>query len=116
MIDVKACSLLPLSLMLVSATPPVDGLDHPSYETPAKPWSSVESAERTRQCRDRIERARAEAGKPKLERQPASPEKPLLMYAVDHRVDGCGVLVPVSDPADIRQPPEPGKPELIPAR
>ena len=116
MIDVKTCSLLALSPLLVSATPPAVMLDQPAYEAPAKPWSSVEEAERQRRCRDRIEQVRAEAGKPNLEREAASPDEPLLMYAVDHRVDGCGVLVPVADRADIRQSPEPGAPRIVPAR
>lgn len=116
MIDLKAYSLAALSLMLVSATPPAMPLDQPGYEAPADSWSSVEEAESERRCRDRIEQVRAGAGKPRLERETASPDEPLLMYAVDHRVDDCGVLVPIADPADIRQAPEPGKPGIIPAR
>ena len=116
MIDLKACSLMMLSPLLVSATPPAVPLDQPVYEAPAKAWSSVEEAEEARRCRDRIEQVRTEAGKPRLEREPASSDAPLLMYAVDHRVDGCGVLVPVSDPTDLRQAPEPGRPAIIPAR
>ena len=116
MIDLRACSLLALSPLLVSATPPAVPLDQPAYEAPAQAWRSVEDAEQARRCRDRIEQVRSEAGKPRLEREPARPDKPLLMYAVDHRVDGCGVLVPVGDRADIRQAPEPGRPEVIPAR
>ena len=116
MFDWKACSLVALSPLLVSATPPAMPLDQPAYEAPARAWSSVEEAEEARRCRDRIEQVRREDGQPRLEREPASPDKPLLMYAVDHRVDGCGVLVPVNDPADLRHPPEPGRPEVIPAR
>lgn len=105
-----------LTSSVASASPPAAPLDHPAYEAPAKPWTSVQQAARERRCRDRIEQARADAGNPKLERKTASPDEPLLMYAVDHRVDGCGVIVPVNDPADIRQGPEPGRPEVIPAR
>lgn len=101
---------------VASASPPADPLDQPGYEAPAKRWTSVEEADRDRRCRDRIAQVRADEGKPRLEREPASPDQPLLMYAVDHRVDGCAVLVPVSDPADIRQSPLPGKLEIIPAR
>lgn len=111
----KLIAAVMLTSGVAGASPPA-GLDQPAYEAPARPWSSVEQAERERRCRDRIEQARAEAGKPKLEREPAKPDEPLLIYAVDHRVDGCGVLVPVADPSDIRQSPEPGPPELIPAR
>lgn len=115
MIELKACSLLPLSLVLTSATPPAP-LDQPGFEQPAKPWASIEEAEDARLCRDRIEEVRAEAGKPRLERGPADPEEPLLMYAVDRQIDGCRVLVPVSDPADIRHSPPPSAPQIIPAR
>lgn len=101
---------------VASASPPADPLDQPGYEAPAKRWTSVEEADRDRRCRDRIAQVRADEGKPRLEREPASPDQPLLMYAVDHRVDGCAVLVPVSDPADIRQSTLPGKLEIIPAR
>jgi hypothetical protein len=104
-----------LTSTVAAASPPADPLDQPGFEAPAAPWTSVEQAERDRRCRDRIEQARSEAGRPKLEREPASPDKPLLIYAVDHRVDGCGVLVPVGDPADIRQSPPPGPPAVIPA-
>lgn len=99
-----------------SASPPHGRLDQPGYEAPARPWTSVEQAELESRCRDRIEQARAEAGRPKLEREPADPDKPLLMYAVDRRIEGCGVLVPVGDPSDLRIAPPPGKPERIPAR
>ncbi len=70
------------------------------------------------ECRDRITRAREAFGKPPmLEREPASPDKPHLIYAVDRRQDGCSVMVMKGDPDDIRQ--LPGKMEgslLIPAR
>lgn len=101
---------------VASAAPPADRLDQPGYEAPAKPWSNVEQAELERRCRHRIEQARTDAGKPKLEGEPADAEKPLLIYAVDHRMDGCGVLVPVNDPADVRSPPPPSKPRVQPAR
>ena len=111
----KAWLLVPVAPLLVSATPPSLPLGQPAYDAPAKAWPDIDAAEAARACRDRIEQVRDQAGRPKLERGPASPDKPLMMYAVDHRVDGCGVLVPVSDPADIRPAPEPGEVRLIPA-
>jgi hypothetical protein len=71
------------------------------------------------QCRDRITHAREAAGKPPLlEREPASPEKPYRIYAVDRRVDGCAVMVMHGDVSDIR--PLPARPEgpilLMPAK
>ncbi|MDT8279951.1 MAG: hypothetical protein RQ806_05315 [Erythrobacter sp.] len=54
-------------------------------------------------CRDRISQARQDAGKPPLlDREPASPDKPYPIYAVDRRQDGCAVMVMKGDPADIR--------------
>lgn len=69
-------------------------------------------------CRDVISQARQEAGKPPLlEREPASPDKPYHIYAVDRRQDGCAVMVMKGDPADIR--PLPARPDgpmlLMPA-
>lgn len=61
-------------------------------------------------CRDRITQARDAAGKPPLlEREPASPDKPYLIYAVDKRVDGCAAMVMHGDASDIR--PLPARPE-----
>lgn len=54
-------------------------------------------------CRDRITLAREAAGKPPLlDREPASPDKPHRIYAVDKRVDGCSVMVMMGDTADMR--------------
>jgi hypothetical protein len=104
---------LAIAAVLVSgvafAAPPAR-IDQPGYETPARPWTGIETPSRELECRDRINQARAAAGKPELDWSPAIEEKPELLYAVDHRVDGCGVLVPVSDPAAIRQPPVPSGP------
>ena len=61
-------------------------------------------------CRDRIHDAREASGQPPLpdpdqgeldtlpaqpllERQPASPDRPQAIYAVDRRQDGCSVMV-----------------------
>lgn len=92
-------------------------LDQPAYEAPARPWSDVAEAERDLRCRDRIEQVRESASKPKLGRSPARSEKPDVIYAVDHRIEGCTVLMPASDPADIRPVPKPNarQAELIPA-
>ncbi|HUQ13542.1 MAG TPA: hypothetical protein VM055_04625 [Novosphingobium sp.] len=69
-------------------------------------------------CRDIISQVRAEAGRPRLERGVARPGEARAWLAVDRRYDGCRVLVPASDPRDIR--PEPAAPEgpvgFLPAR
>ena len=59
------------------------------------------------ECRDRIRRARQATGQlPLFQREPASPENPLAIYAVDRTQDGCSVVVMMGDPDDIRPMPE----------
>ena len=78
--------LLPIcALVAVGAAPeqgqPTGNQDKmmPGYAEPAEKWSSVEEAMADRQCADRIEQVRDAAGQPKLDRQPASAEAPLLI-------------------------------------
>lgn len=66
---------------------------------------SEESAETA--CRDRIALVRAENGQPRLERQPASPERRYLIAAVDKRIDGCPVMQMLHDADDLRPLPAP---------
>ncbi|WP_054117746.1 hypothetical protein [Porphyrobacter sp. AAP60] len=83
-------------------------LDNPSYlRTPTQvrliQRAQNEAVPSDEECRDRITQAREAAGKPPLlDREPASPEKPYHIYAVDRRQDGCAVMVMKGDPADIR--------------
>ena len=102
--------------LLASATPPAAIVSPPSYQEPARPWPNLAETEAKKYCRDRIQQARAAAGQPRLDRAPASPAKPILHYAVDRRIDGCGVLVPVGAPAEMLPLPEPGLPAVIPAK
>lgn len=69
-------------------------------------------------CGDRIDRAREELGQPKLQRETASPDRALLIAAVDKRVDGCAVMQMHRDVNDLRPLPQPspGPIRLIPAR
>lgn len=118
----------------VSAAPPRSALDNPAYSDPARKWTSIDDAtgapvisEETRElleklrnqrkCSDTISKARAEAGLPMTQREPASPDKPYLVYAVDRREDGCSVMVMKGDTDDIRQLPKPidGPAGIIPA-
>ena len=97
-------------------------LDNPAYSEPAKPWKSLKDAQQRavidrlrsiglpnlsdETCRDRITRVRELLGKAQLlKREPASPDRPLLIYAVDRRQGGCSVMVMKGDPDDIRQLP-----------
>ena len=103
------------ALVTLAPAPPAT-LDQPSYEEPARPWKSIDDAKPSpEECRQKIQHIREQTGKPKLEREPASPDKPVLMYAVDRKIDDCSVIVPVSDPSDFKQAPEPGPPQLLPA-
>ncbi len=108
-------AVLTASFSTTAASVPPAQMDNPAFREPVRPWPSLEHVEREKYCHDRIQKARAAAGKPELAPAPADPDNPLLMYAVDTRIDGCGVMVPVANPAAWRQSPLPGKPEVIPA-
>lgn len=53
-------------------------------------------------CRDRIQAIRDERGLPRLDRDNAAPDEPLLIAAVDQRIGGCSVMVMRNDTSDIR--------------
>lgn len=82
---------------LVEVVPPEHEAEPVSRESP------VLNPVTAQNCRDTISQARQEAGKPPLlDREPASPDKPYHIYAVDRRQDGCAVMVMKGDPSDIR--------------
>lgn len=117
----KAALTLLAAPFVLAADRPVGppALDNPAYQAPAEPWRSMEEARKAaRECRDTIRRVRAEEGQPQLRREPADPAEPLLIAAVDHRIDGCSAMVMKHDTTDVR--PLPDRPEgparLIPAR
>ncbi len=58
-------------------------------------------------CRDTIHEVRAARGLPELDRQLATPDEPLLIAAVDHRIGGCAVMVMHGNTSDIRPLPAP---------
>ena len=66
-------------------------------------------------CRDRIEQVRRETGQPTLDRG-GSPQEPLLIAAVDKRIDGCSVMVMRNDTSDLRPLPAPAEHRLRPAK
>lgn len=90
-------------------TPDPDSLDMPSYERPAAKWRDIEDPIERARCKEQISRARADAGQPEIESEPADPEDPLLIAAVDQKIAGCSVLVMKHDTSDIRPIPEPAK-------
>lgn len=69
-------------------------------------------------CDDLITQARQDSVLPKLDRQPATADKPYFIAAVDQKIDGCSVMVMHNDKADFR--PLPSSPDgparLEPAR
>lgn len=99
-----------------SAAPAARIMGQPQYEQPARAWTDSTLPSEDVACRDRVTQARAATGQPAIESEYPASDEPLLHYAVDRRVDDCGVLVPVNDPTDLRLPPKPGKPEMRPAR
>ena len=69
-------------------------------------------------CADRIERVREELQQPRLDRRPASAERPYLIAAVDKRIDGCAVMQMKGNVSDLRPLPEApdAAPRIQPAR
>ena len=67
-------------------------------------------------CRDRIHTAREERGLPAREQGTADPHEPLMIKALDQRLDGCSVMVMHHDSMDIRLLPRAHEPRLMPAR
>ncbi len=116
--------ILAFPLMANEAPPAVSSLDNPAYSDPAREWATIGDAQgqsaatreqaslmdqiRSQRCRDIISKAREDAGlAPLLKREPASPDKPLMVYAVDRREQDCSVMVMKGNPDDIRPLPAP---------
>lgn len=102
--DMRAEMALPAAYLPCEGTVPVfnpEGCPPPrlTVEEPAEPNEAA--------CRDRIALVRAANGQPQLDRQPASPERPYLIAAVDKRVDGCAVMQMYHDVDDLRPLPAP---------
>ena len=68
------------------------------------------------ECEQTITQVRGANGQPALRREGAVPEDAEMIAAVDHRIDGCSVMVMHNDTLDVRPVPEPDdRVELIPA-
>ena len=100
---VVLCALLACTANSPPADEPAqdgfEGLDFPVMARPVEGGETV--------CRDRIHTVREERGLPPLDREAADPEEPLLIAAVDHRIDGCSVMVMKYDSRDVRPIPKP---------
>ena len=90
-------------------------LDNPGYVRTAAQAKLIERAQRDalpsdEQCRDRITRARKEAGKADLpDNQPASPDMPNPFNPVDMQIGKCAVVVIEGDANDLRPLPSPAE-------
>ena len=68
------------------------------------------------ECEQTITQVREANGQPSLRREGAAPEDAEMIAAVDHRIEGCSVMVMHNDTSDVRPVPEPDdRVELIPA-
>ena len=68
------------------------------------------------ECEQTITQVRDANGQPSLRREGAAPDDAEMIAAVDHRIDGCSVMVMHNDTSDVRPVPEPDdRVELIPA-
>ena len=88
-------------------------------DRPVQPKATIEvlGTPEPADCTGRIDRVRDDLAQPKLDRTPASAERPLLIAAVDKRIDGCAVLQMHGAVNDLRPVPQSsGGPLLQPAR
>jgi hypothetical protein len=114
-----AFPLLALTLTTGAAAEPPHTA--PAAETVAPaPNSQFTVSEGRVPCRDTIHAVREERGLPQLRRETASPDEPLLIAAVDHRINGCSVMVMYDNTSDVRPlpalPEGPPRLELLPSR
>lgn len=81
---------------------------------PPNPELRVPGERGQRDCGDRIQEVRGERGLPRLDRDNAKPDEPLLIAAVDMRIGGCAVMVMYNDTSDVRElPTAPGGPPRV---
>jgi hypothetical protein len=107
LLSVSASAEAPVPFNRLAPPPPVSGGPDELTDPSA-----------TRVCRDRIDRAREERGLPKLDRDKAASNEPLLIAAVDKRLGGCSVMVMRNNLSDIRPLPQyrDGPAQLSPLR
>ena len=81
--------------------------------TPMFDHAPLQQIDGVQVCRDRVQEVRDERGLPELDRGTASPDEPLLIAAVDHRIGGCSVMVMRNDLSDVRPlPTKEGQPRV----
>lgn len=72
---------------------------------PAQPPETTKQ-ELSENCSGRIERIREERDLPKIENETTLPGEPLMLAAVDQRIDGCAVMMMHGNTSDVRPLPE----------
>ena len=100
------------TMAMAQSSSPALPFDNPAYSDPTKSWDNeaeFAKALREERCRAAIEKLREEQGLEKLEKLPDTGSEPLLIKAVDLRIDDCSVLVMNADTKDIRPVPTPEK-------
>jgi hypothetical protein len=78
----------------------------PSPQTAPSPSVAPDAPSPNKNCQGRIETVREERGLPMLKRDNAPADEPLIIAAVDKRIDGCEVLVLKGNINDVRPLPE----------
>ena len=106
-----------IALFLTSAAaPPQAETEAPGEERVEAPVVEIDPTTGKAICRDKIQQVRAERGLPWVDRGTAvDPDQPLLIATVDHRIDGCSVMVMRDDTSDVRPLPEPQEHRVMPA-
>ena len=105
--------LIALCLATAAAPPQTEAPGEERVQTPAV---EIDPTTGKAICRDKIQQVRAERGLPWVDRGTAvDPDQPLLIATVDHRIDGCAVMVMRDDTSDVRPLPEPQEHRVMPA-
>jgi hypothetical protein len=114
-----AFPLIALTLATGAAAEPAPPAPARGIDAPA-PDARFAPPEGRVPCRDTIHEVREERGLPQLRRESASPDEPLLIAAVDHRISGCSVMVMYTETSDVRPlpalPDGPARLERLPSR
>lgn len=111
---IAASLMLPLAASAKEAPAPFVGTQAPQARMLATP-ELTESQSPV--CRDTVQQVRRERGLPSLDKQVSTGNDALAVKAVDHRINGCSMMVMHGNTADVRPLPAPaGEPKVQPAR
>lgn len=114
-----ALPLLALLPTLAAAEAP-EAVPAPGIVVPQLPGSVTAAPGGRVPCRDTIHQVREERGLPPLEREDRATGEAVMIAAVDHRINGCSVMVMHGNTSDVRPlpalPEGPMRLERIPGR